>query len=144
MMIIIVKNKIILYVYYKRVACSICEQCRACGGTAGSSCALGFGVCCIVVKTACGSTVTANGTYITGPGNNNAQVNKKTSLSPNLRSNNSSVLLTLQSRDSSVLLTLRSRDSSVLLTLQSRVSSVLLTLRSRDSSVLLTLRSRDS
>jgi len=47
--------------------CYSASECNSKSGTADGNCASGFGVCCTFLKSACGSTVTNNCTYITNP-----------------------------------------------------------------------------
>jgi len=42
-------------------------ECSSNGGTAYGNCAAGFGVCCVVVTSTCGTTINKNCTYITNP-----------------------------------------------------------------------------
>jgi len=47
--------------------CYTSAECTSMGGTADGNCAAGFGVCCIVASTTCGSTISTNTTYIRNP-----------------------------------------------------------------------------
>jgi len=48
--------------------CYTASECSSKGGTTDGNCAAGFGVCCIIYTTTCGSTVSTNTTYIRNPG----------------------------------------------------------------------------
>jgi len=48
--------------------CYTSSQCTSKGGTADGNCASGFGVCCVIASSTCGSTITTNTTYIRNPG----------------------------------------------------------------------------
>jgi len=48
--------------------CITTSECTSRGGTSGGNCAAGFGVCCIISTTTCGSTISTNTTYIRNPG----------------------------------------------------------------------------
>merc|ERR1712038_2057337 len=48
--------------------CFTSSECTSKSGTAEGNCAAGFGVCCIISTTTCGSTITTNTTYIRNPG----------------------------------------------------------------------------
>ena len=48
--------------------CLTSSECNTKAGTASGSCAAGFGVCCVVSTSTCGSTVSTNITYIRNPG----------------------------------------------------------------------------
>merc|ERR1712014_101905 len=48
--------------------CITSSECSSRSGTSDGNCAAGFGVCCIVSKSACGDTVSTNTTYIRNPG----------------------------------------------------------------------------
>merc|ERR1719435_490885 len=47
--------------------CYTATECEANGGTADGNCASGFGVCCLITTSTCGSTVTTNTSYIRNP-----------------------------------------------------------------------------
>jgi len=47
--------------------CYTATECSSVGGTADGNCAAGFGVCCTVVTSTCGSTISTNTTYIRNP-----------------------------------------------------------------------------
>ena len=48
--------------------CLTSSECNTNGGSGAGTCAAGFGVCCVVSTSTCGSTVSANNTYIRNPG----------------------------------------------------------------------------
>ena len=48
--------------------CLTASECNGKSGTASGSCAAGFGVCCVISTTTCGSTVSSNSSYIRNPG----------------------------------------------------------------------------
>ena len=48
--------------------CFSSSECSSKSGSADGSCAAGFGVCCVVSTSTCGSTVSTNITYIRNPG----------------------------------------------------------------------------
>ena len=48
--------------------CYTSSECSSKSGTASGSCALGFGVCCVISTSTCGSSVSTNTTYISNPG----------------------------------------------------------------------------
>ena len=48
--------------------CFTSSECFSKSGTASGSCALGFGVCCVLSTSTCGSSVSTNTTYISNPG----------------------------------------------------------------------------
>merc|ERR1719410_2560411 len=48
--------------------CFTSSECSSKSGTAEGSCAAGFGVCCVISTSTCGSTVSTNNTYIRNPG----------------------------------------------------------------------------
>ena len=48
--------------------CYTNSECGSRGGAASGSCAAGFGVCCVISTTTCGSTISTNTTYIRNPG----------------------------------------------------------------------------
>ena len=48
--------------------CLTASECNSKSGTASGSCAAGFGVCCVISTTTCGSTVSSNSSYIRNPG----------------------------------------------------------------------------
>jgi len=48
--------------------CLASSECTTKGGASTGNCAAGFGVCCVVQTSTCGSTVSANSTYIRNPG----------------------------------------------------------------------------
>ena len=47
--------------------CYTATECSAAGGSADGNCAAGFGVCCLITTNACGSTISANTSYIRNP-----------------------------------------------------------------------------
>merc|ERR1711983_647179 len=47
--------------------CYTSTECSSRGGSADGNCAAGFGVCCIVSTSTCGSTISTNTTYIRNP-----------------------------------------------------------------------------
>jgi len=47
-------------------ACMSPASCTECGGIGNGTCASGFGVCCVVTTSTCGSTISINSTYISG------------------------------------------------------------------------------
>jgi len=47
--------------------CQSADTCTSNGGTADGNCASGFGVCCMLTTSSCGSTITQNLTYIQNP-----------------------------------------------------------------------------
>jgi len=47
--------------------CYTATECTEKGGTADGNCAAGFGVCCLVTTSTCGSTVSTNTSYIRNP-----------------------------------------------------------------------------
>jgi len=47
--------------------CYTANECSAAGGTADGNCAAGFGVCCTVVTSTCGDTISTNTTYLRNP-----------------------------------------------------------------------------
>jgi len=48
--------------------CYTSSECTEKGGTGDGNCAAGFGVCCVLSTTTCGSSITTNSTYIRNPG----------------------------------------------------------------------------
>ena len=48
--------------------CYTSSECNSRGGAASGSCAAGFGVCCVISSTTCGSTISTNTSYIRNPG----------------------------------------------------------------------------
>ena len=48
--------------------CYTTSECTTKGGSADGKCAAGFGVCCVITSSTCGSTLSANITYIRNPG----------------------------------------------------------------------------
>merc|ERR1712241_1147558 len=48
--------------------CYTSSECTSRSGGAEGSCAAGFGVCCVISTSTCGSTVSTNNTYIRNPG----------------------------------------------------------------------------
>merc|ERR1711990_1402247 len=48
--------------------CLTASECTTAGGSAAGNCAAGFGVCCVVSTSTCGSSVSTNNTYIRNPG----------------------------------------------------------------------------
>ena len=48
--------------------CYSSSECTSRSGTASGTCAAGFGVCCVISTSTCGSTVSTNNTYIRNPG----------------------------------------------------------------------------
>merc|ERR1712064_129779 len=48
--------------------CYTSSECASRSGNAEGNCAAGFGVCCVIAKTACGSTISTNTSYIRNPG----------------------------------------------------------------------------
>merc|ERR1711997_544445 len=48
--------------------CLTSSECTARSGTGSGSCAAGFGVCCVVSTSTCGSSLSSNITYIRNPG----------------------------------------------------------------------------
>merc|ERR1711997_646715 len=48
--------------------CYTSSECTTKSGLASGSCAAGFGVCCVISTSTCGSTVSTNNTYIRNPG----------------------------------------------------------------------------
>jgi len=48
--------------------CLTSSECTSRSGTGEGTCAAGFGVCCVVSSSTCGSTVSSNITYIRNPG----------------------------------------------------------------------------
>merc|ERR1719369_2069203 len=47
--------------------CYTATECTEKGGSADGNCAAGFGVCCLVTTSTCGSTVSTNTSYIRNP-----------------------------------------------------------------------------
>merc|ERR1711981_72342 len=47
--------------------CLTSSECTSQGGSASGSCAAGFGVCCVVSTSTCGSTISTNTSYIRNP-----------------------------------------------------------------------------
>jgi len=50
-----------------RGTCYTTSECSSNGGVASGSCASGFGVCCLIRVSSCGSTLSRNNTYIQNP-----------------------------------------------------------------------------
>merc|ERR1719348_2167825 len=48
--------------------CITTSECSSKSGTAAGTCAAGFGVCCVVAVSTCGSTLSSNTSYIRNPG----------------------------------------------------------------------------
>merc|ERR1719350_2626769 len=48
--------------------CYTSSECSAKGGSADGNCAAGFGVCCVIYTSTCGTAVSTNTTYIRNPG----------------------------------------------------------------------------
>jgi len=48
--------------------CYTTSECGSRGGAASGTCAAGFGVCCVISTTTCGSTISTNTSYIRNPG----------------------------------------------------------------------------
>ena len=48
--------------------CFTSSECSSKGGGSDGSCAAGFGVCCVISSSTCGSTISTNTTYIRNPG----------------------------------------------------------------------------
>merc|ERR1712038_1458431 len=48
--------------------CYTSSECSAKGGSADGNCAAGFGVCCVIYTTTCGTSISTNTTYIRTPG----------------------------------------------------------------------------
>ena len=48
--------------------CYTSSECSAKGGSADGNCAAGFGVCCVIYSTTCGTSISTNTTYIRNPG----------------------------------------------------------------------------
>merc|ERR1711874_155677 len=48
--------------------CYTSSECSSKGGTADGNCASGFGVCCVITSTTCGTSISTNTTYIRNPG----------------------------------------------------------------------------
>jgi len=48
--------------------CFTSSECSAKSGTASGNCAAGFGVCCVIAVSECGSTISTNTSYIRNPG----------------------------------------------------------------------------
>lgn len=48
--------------------CFTSSECSSKGGTADGNCAAGFGVCCVITSTTCGTSISTNTTYIRNPG----------------------------------------------------------------------------
>jgi len=48
--------------------CYTSSECSAKGGSADGNCAAGFGVCCVIYSSTCGTSITTNTTYIRNPG----------------------------------------------------------------------------
>merc|ERR1712110_1089520 len=57
---------------YRNGTCLTSPECSNKGGQSLGSCAGGFGVCCVFMVTACGSTISQNCSYIKNPGFPNA------------------------------------------------------------------------
>ena len=52
----------------KNGTCYTSSQCTSKGGSADGRCAAGFGVCCVIVSSTCGSIISNNISYIRNPG----------------------------------------------------------------------------
>ena len=48
--------------------CLTSSECTSKGGVSSLTCAAGFGVCCTPITSTCGSTISANSSYIRNPG----------------------------------------------------------------------------
>ena len=48
--------------------CYTSSECSAKGGSADGNCAAGFGVCCVIYSSTCGTSISTNTTYIRNPG----------------------------------------------------------------------------
>merc|ERR1712086_752307 len=48
--------------------CYTASECSSAGGTADGNCAAGFGVCCVITTSTCGTSISTNTTYIRNPG----------------------------------------------------------------------------
>jgi len=48
--------------------CLTSSECTSKGGSGSGSCAAGFGVCCVISTSTCGSSISTNTTYIRNPG----------------------------------------------------------------------------
>jgi len=48
--------------------CYTSSECSAKGGSADGNCAAGFGVCCVIYTSTCGTSISTNTTYIRNPG----------------------------------------------------------------------------
>jgi len=48
--------------------CLTSSECSSKGGSSDGTCAVGFGVCCIITTSTCGSSLSTNTTYIRNPG----------------------------------------------------------------------------
>merc|ERR1712048_1230616 len=48
--------------------CYTSSECSAKGGSADGNCAAGFGVCCVIYSSTCGTSISTNTTYIWNPG----------------------------------------------------------------------------
>jgi len=48
--------------------CYTSSECTTKGGSGDGKCAAGFGVCCVIATSTCGSTISTNTTYIRNPG----------------------------------------------------------------------------
>lgn len=53
---------------FRNGTCLTNAECLEMGGASSGSCAGGFGVCCVFMKSACGSTINQNCSYIKNPG----------------------------------------------------------------------------
>jgi len=53
---------------FTKGTCFSSSECNTKGGTAYGNCAAGFGVCCVVSTSTCGTTFSTNCTYVTNPG----------------------------------------------------------------------------
>ena len=48
--------------------CYTSSECTSNGGNADGNCAAGFGVCCVISTSTCGSIISTNITYLKNPG----------------------------------------------------------------------------
>merc|ERR1712193_126175 len=48
--------------------CYTSSECSSAGGSADGNCAAGFGVCCVIYSSTCGTSISTNTTYIRNPG----------------------------------------------------------------------------
>merc|ERR1712051_214228 len=47
--------------------CYTSSECSSAGGSADGNCAAGFGVCCVIYASTCGTSISTNTTYIRNP-----------------------------------------------------------------------------